>query len=63
MRENSNTEGFKYSDETAKILAQALLNTATNQTRIGVISAPSVFVQLRNLLVGCFSHAYAIMYV
>ncbi|KAL9096423.1 MAG: hypothetical protein Q9165_001420 [Trypethelium subeluteriae] len=44
-------DDFKYSDETAKTLARALLKNANYQTRIGVVSAPSVFVQLKNLVV------------
>lgn len=42
---------YQYKDATALALAQALLEGATNETKIAVVSAPSVFVQLKNLLV------------
>ncbi|KAI4154218.1 MAG: hypothetical protein LQ340_001809 [Diploschistes diacapsis] len=38
-------------DETATTLAKEMLNGATDETSIAVVSAPSVFVQLKNLLV------------
>lgn len=41
----------QYSQETATTLAQQLLEGATAETTIAVISAPSAFVQLKNLLV------------
>ena len=47
----TDAEGIKYSDETARTLAQQLLRGATNRTGIAVVSAPSVFVQLKTLLV------------
>lgn len=40
----------QYSDETATFLAKQLLADATPTTSIAVVSAPSVFVQLKNLL-------------
>lgn len=42
---------FKYNDETAIILAKQLLEGATPSTQIAVVSAPSVFIQLKNLIV------------
>ncbi|KAI1847706.1 hypothetical protein JX265_009135 [Neoarthrinium moseri] len=39
-----------YSDETARLLAGQLLKSATEDTTIAVVSAPSVFVALKNLL-------------
>ncbi len=51
--EDWNASQFWYSDETATLLARQLLDGATDQTRIAVVSAPSVFVQLKNLLVRC----------
>lgn len=42
---------FWYSDRTATILAEQLLDGATSESRIAVVSAPSVYIQLRNLLV------------
>lgn len=42
----------QYSDETATYLAQQLLEGATPDMTIVVVSAPSVFVQLKNLVVG-----------
>ncbi|KAI4097169.1 MAG: hypothetical protein LQ348_000023 [Seirophora lacunosa] len=49
--EDWNASQFWYSDETATLLAQQLLDGATVDTRIAVVSAPSVFVQCKNLLV------------
>jgi len=49
--EDWNESQFWYSDETAKTLAEQLLDGATAETRIAVISAPSVFVAMKNLLV------------
>jgi hypothetical protein len=43
--------GDQYSDETAKTLAEELLRGADGKKTIAVVSAPSVFVQLKNLLV------------
>jgi hypothetical protein len=40
----------QYSDETARLLARELLDGATPDTTIGVVSAPSVFVALKNLV-------------
>ncbi|ORY60722.1 N(6)-adenine-specific DNA methyltransferase [Pseudomassariella vexata] len=41
---------FWYSEETASLLAKQLLNGATPDMTLVVVSAPSVFVQLRNLV-------------
>lgn len=41
----------QYSDETATLLAKELLCDATATTRIAIVSAPSVFIQIKNLLV------------
>jgi len=41
----------QYSDETATLLAQQLLDDATADSHIAVVSAPSVFVALKNALV------------
>ena len=43
---------IQYSDETAAHLARQLLDGATPEMQIVVVSAPSVFVQLKNLVVG-----------
>ncbi|KAK6582587.1 hypothetical protein PZA11_004995 [Diplocarpon coronariae] len=48
--EDWNESQFWYSDETAKALAEELLAGAGAGTRIAVVSAPSVFVQLKNIL-------------
>jgi len=45
----ANTYG-QYSDEAARLLARELLDGATSATTICVVSAPSVFVALKNLL-------------
>lgn len=42
---------FWYKDETATILAEQLLDGVTEDSKIAVVSAPSVYIQLRNLLV------------
>ncbi|KAI4755860.1 N-6 adenine-specific DNA methyltransferase-like protein 2 [Aureobasidium sp. EXF-3400] len=41
---------FWYKDETATILAEQLLDGVTEDSKIAVVSAPSVYIQLRNLL-------------
>ncbi|KAF2629901.1 hypothetical protein BU25DRAFT_489318 [Macroventuria anomochaeta] len=48
--EDWNVSQFWYSDETATVLARQLLDGATDETRIAVVSAPSAFIQLKNLL-------------
>ena len=45
----------QYSDETAATLAEQLLDGATDETCIAVVSAPSAFIQLKNLVVSAFS--------
>ena len=50
FQEDWNQSQFWYSDETAKALAQQLLDGAGKDTRIAVVSAPSAFLQLKNLL-------------
>ncbi|KAL8893063.1 MAG: hypothetical protein Q9215_000068 [Flavoplaca cf. flavocitrina] len=49
--EDWNASQFWYSDETAVLLAEQLLRDSTKETRIAVVSAPSVFIQLKNILV------------
>ncbi|KAK5713006.1 Protein-lysine N-methyltransferase efm5 [Elasticomyces elasticus] len=41
---------FWYTDETARILAEQLLDGASSESSIAVVSAPSVYIALRNLL-------------
>ncbi|TVY84343.1 EEF1A lysine methyltransferase [Lachnellula suecica] len=48
--EDWNESQFWYSDETATALAEELLEGAGRETCIAVVSAPSVFVQVKNLL-------------
>ncbi|KAH8661411.1 putative N6-adenine methyltransferase-domain-containing protein [Tricladium varicosporioides] len=48
--EDWNESQFWYSDETATALAEELLEGATSGMTIVVVSAPSVFVQVKNLL-------------
>ncbi|KAL5598506.1 hypothetical protein BROUX41_003557 [Berkeleyomyces rouxiae] len=48
--EDWNESQFWYADATARALAQQLLDGATAATRIAVVSAPSVFVALKNLV-------------
>lgn len=49
--EDWNASQFWYSDETATALARQLLDGATDETCIAVVSAPSAFIQLKNLVV------------
>lgn len=42
---------FWYTDATAKIFAEQLLEGVTEDSRIAVVSTPTVYVMLRNLLV------------
>lgn len=42
---------IQYSDETADLYAKQLLDGATSETSIAVVSTPSVFVALKNILV------------
>ncbi|KAF2641594.1 hypothetical protein P280DRAFT_549286 [Massarina eburnea CBS 473.64] len=48
--EDWNASQFWYNDETAATLARQLLEGATDETRIAVVSAPSAFIQLKNLM-------------
>ncbi|EMR65298.1 putative n-6 adenine-specific dna methyltransferase 2 protein [Eutypa lata UCREL1] len=48
--EDWNESQFWYSDETATLLARELLDGATGDDVVAVVSAPSVFVALKNLL-------------
>ncbi|KAH8724633.1 putative N6-adenine methyltransferase-domain-containing protein [Phaeosphaeriaceae sp. PMI808] len=49
--EDWNASQFWYSDKTATILGRQLLDGATDNTKIAVVSAPSAFIQLKNLLI------------
>ena len=48
--EDWNASQFWYTNETAKLLAKQLLHGAGDNSSIAVVSAPSVYIQLRNLL-------------
>ncbi|KAK4941954.1 Protein-lysine N-methyltransferase efm5 [Elasticomyces elasticus] len=48
--EDWNASQFWYSDETATKLAEQLLEGATKESYIAVVSAPSVYIQLKNML-------------
>ncbi|KAI4213508.1 MAG: hypothetical protein LQ351_004009 [Letrouitia transgressa] len=48
--EDWNASQFWYTEETAVLLARQLLEGAASDSHIAVISAPSVFIQLKNLL-------------
>lgn len=48
--EDWNASQFWYTDETARLLAEHLLDGATETSSIAVVSAPSVYIQLRNIL-------------
>lgn len=49
--EDWNASQFWYAQETASALARALLRDANAKSNIAVVSAPSVFVQLKNEIV------------
>ncbi|KAI9871068.1 MAG: hypothetical protein M1830_003478 [Pleopsidium flavum] len=49
--EDWNASQFWYSDDTATVLAKQILDGATDESRIAIVSAPSVFLQLKKLLV------------
>jgi hypothetical protein len=49
--EDWNASQFWYNDATALLLARRLLDGATGESSIAVVSCPSVFVQLKNLIV------------
>ncbi|KAK0750454.1 putative N6-adenine methyltransferase-domain-containing protein, partial [Schizothecium vesticola] len=48
--ENWNDSQFWYSDETATFYAHQLLDAATDESVIAVVSTPSVFIALKNVL-------------
>jgi len=48
--EDWNASQFWYDTASAALLAQQLLDGMTTDTRIAIISTPSVFIQLKNLL-------------
>lgn len=48
--EDWNASQFWYKDSTATVLATQLLAGATSDSKIAVVSAPSVYIALRNLL-------------
>ncbi|KAK5200671.1 Protein-lysine N-methyltransferase efm5, partial [Cryomyces antarcticus] len=48
--EDWNASQFWYNDATATALAEQLLDGATNDSCIAVVSAPSVFIQLKNIV-------------
>lgn len=52
FEEDWNASQFWYTDETAQILARRLLDGVKEDSAIAVVSAPSVFVQLRNIVHG-----------
>ncbi len=45
----------QYDDATAKALAEEILRDATKETCIAIVSAPSVFIQVKNILVSLTS--------
>jgi hypothetical protein len=48
--EDWNASQFWYTDDTARILARQLLDGVTENSAIAIVSAPSVYIQLRNIL-------------
>ncbi|KAL9000912.1 MAG: hypothetical protein Q9169_000667 [Polycauliona sp. 2 TL-2023] len=59
--EDWNASQFWYSDATAILLAEQLLRGSANHTRIAIVSAPSVFIQLKNLLVRASRKLYPVL--
>ena len=55
--EDWNASQFWNDDETATLLAKELLEGATNDTSIAIVSAPSVYVQVHNALLHWPPHA------
>jgi hypothetical protein len=55
--EDWNASQFWYNDDTATKLAKELLAGATDDTHIAVVSAPSVFLQLKNFIASGTSEA------
>lgn len=51
FKEDWNASQFWFTDATAEFLANQLLREATPETSIAVVSAPSVFIMLQNILV------------
>jgi len=45
-----NASQFWYDEETSRVLAEELVRGATRETRVALVSAPSVFVKLRELM-------------
>ncbi|KAI4121517.1 MAG: hypothetical protein LQ338_006314 [Usnochroma carphineum] len=48
--EDWNASQFWYSDDTATLLARQLIDGATTDTKIAIVSAPSAFIQVKNQL-------------
>ncbi|KAF7544261.1 hypothetical protein G7Z17_g10095 [Cylindrodendrum hubeiense] len=48
--EDWNESQFWYSDESANVLAEQLLDGASSSTTIGVLSTPSAFIALKNIV-------------
>jgi hypothetical protein len=64
FKEDWNLSQFWYSDETAKVLADELLDGADETTRIVIISAPSVFAEIKKRPAGSIptKHIYLLEY-
>jgi hypothetical protein len=48
--EDWNVSQFWYTDDTARTLAQELLSGTSKESRIAIVSAPSVFLQVKNIM-------------
>ena len=53
FKEDWNASQFWFTDDTAMFLARQLLKDITTESTIAVVSAPSVYIQLKKLLVNC----------
>ncbi|CAF9927506.1 MAG: hypothetical protein GOMPHAMPRED_004418 [Gomphillus americanus] len=52
FKEDWNASQFWYNEDTARTLAKQLLDDSTSETAVAVVSAPSAFIELKNILVG-----------
>lgn len=51
FKEDWNTSQFWFTDKTAAFLADQLLEGITSESTIAIVSAPSVFMQMKRILV------------
>lgn len=49
---------MQYADETAELYAKLMLEGATSDMTVAVVSTPSVFMAVKNILVSCCPHGF-----